>query len=96
MGCLVGSIDVETFSEDVFPDILIVNGTDPIDRTSLCTWYGPVLFEGEPTGFFWTLDYGLTTPYKWHLSYPEGGINDDKSGDQDTPAGSYGTQIVAE
>ena len=70
-----------TYSEDLFPNTLTVNGTDAITRDpalNLCLW----------TGGSWTLRYNSTT-YKFQLNGVE------KDDPQNTPIGTYGVDVVS-
>jgi hypothetical protein len=64
---------------DPFEDTYLVNGIDTISRITPCKW----------TGSGWTLNYGISNPYKWSLN----GIA--KIDPQDGPIGTYGTDTVA-
>ena len=55
-----------------------------------CVWTGP-----KTGGGMWKLDYGQTTPYKWHLtSSNPSPTDDDKDTAQGDPIGSYGTNTL--
>lgn len=77
--------------EDEFADTYSVNGTDTITRGTPCTWNGP-----KTGGGTWSLNYGQTTPYKWHLTSGGGSpTSDDKDDPQSSPDGTYGSETVA-
>ena len=84
---------------DNFPDTLHVDGQDPIHRGGTSSTSGSCAWTGAKTGGgVWSLDYGLTTPYKWHLaSYGGAGGSTaaDKAAPQSSPAGSYGAHSVS-
>ena len=74
-----GPFDVE----DLFSDTLTVNSTDTLTRQTLCKWTG-----AKSGGGTWTLQYD-SVAYVWKLDGTA------KSGDQNTPAGTYGSDTVA-
>jgi hypothetical protein len=84
---------------DPFSNTYTVNGVDPISRVDPPDegQVGGCIWEGYKTGGgLWTLDYGETTPYKWHLfSSGDSPTSDDKTSPQSSPAGAYGSQTVA-
>ena len=82
--CLIGLYEEGVFTatvEDEFANTYTVNGTDTITRDPATNL---CLWSGST----WTLRYNSTT-YQFELNGTA------KTGDQDTPAGTYGTDTVA-
>lgn len=76
---------------DNFSSTYTVNGVDTITRRPFptsCVWSGP-----KTGGGMWKLDYGQTTPYKWHLHSST--TDDDKTSPQSSPTGSYGSNSIS-
>lgn len=96
--CLVGTYasfpaGSTLFIQDDFTGTYTVNGTDTITRDGAgsCAWLG-----AKTGGGTWMLDYGITTPYTWHLSSDgPSPTADDKTAPQDGPPGTYGSETIA-
>jgi len=95
--CLVASYSTAVVT-DQFDDTYTVNGTDTITRAAgvvvdvmtipSCMWTGP-----KSGGGMWKLDYGKSTPFKWHLH--SASSDDDKTSPQNKPDGPYGTNTIS-
>lgn len=94
MPCLVGTVDAETFSEDVFSDTYTVTFTnldfspDPIEiivnRDNLCDWLG----TSEDFDISTIVHYNSTT-FKWEITFES---ESEKDPPQDSPIGDYADQ----
>lgn len=100
--CLIGTYEEQegvigvpaTYDiNDDFTGTYTVNGVDTITRDGdgSCVWLG-----AKTGGGTWMLDYGITTPYTWHLSSDgPSPTADDKTAPQDGPPGTYGPETIA-